>query len=168
MRIFFLLAAVLLSATHTLAAEGLEPGEPVTGYQPKHVSGEHKGTRECPPCKYGKGPLIQMFIHGETLENTQAFSTKLDAALKANEKLRGFVIVTDEQLKLEMEKWAAEWKLEKVALCYLPFSIKSTTLREYNISAAKNVIVVSNAKKVIQSFENAKPDDLERTLNLLK
>lgn len=160
-------AAALCGVGGARAAAGLEPGARVTGYSPKHLTGPDKGTKECPPCKYAAGPFIQIFINGESAENTQSLTLKLEAALAAHEKYRGVVVVTDETRKPEMEKWAAEWKLVKTGLCYLPVGIRTSTSREYNVGDAKNVLIVSNAKKVLQSFENAGVADLDKALKLL-
>jgi protocatechuate 3,4-dioxygenase, beta subunit len=158
--------ALILSGT--CFAAGLEAGASVDGYTPKHLTGPDKGTKDCPPCKYSAGPMIQIFVNSDSAENVAALATKLEAVVKANDKLHGVITVIDETRKPEVEKWATDWKLEKAALTLLSTSFKGTVSKAYNLGTAKNVVVVSNAKKVLQSFENMEATDFEKAAAALK
>lgn len=150
-----------------LSAAGLEPGDNLASYSPKHLTGPDKGTRQCPPCKYSAGPFVQLFINGETDEHTKALTLKLEAALLAREKLHGAVIIMDETRRPDIEKWAKDWNLDKTALCYLLVGIRGTVARAYKLGDTKNLLIISNEKKVMQSIENASVEDFDRAMKKL-
>lgn len=158
----------LAFASLSCFAAGLEPGSGVDSYTPKHLTGPDKGTKQCPPCKYSAGPMIQIFVNSDAADKVEALAMKLEAVLKANDKIHGVITIIDETRKPDVEKWATEWKIEKTALTILSTSFKGTVSKAYNLGTAKNVVVVSNAKKVLQSFEGLGAADFDKVAALVK
>jgi hypothetical protein len=165
-RAFFCLLLLVLSSAGFAA--GLEAGATLDSYTPKHLTGPDKGTKQCPPCKYAAGPMIQIFVNSDAADNVAALAAKLEAVVAANNKIHGIITVVDETRKPDVEKWVIEWKLEKAALTLLSTSYKGTVSKAYNLGTAKNVVVVSNAKKVLQSFEDMTAADFDKAAGLLK
>ena len=113
-------------------------------------------------------PLIQIWVNGDAAENVAGLAAKLETTLNENEKFRGFMVNTDESLKQEIEKYAVDWKLEKAGLCYLSISAKSQISNAYKLGSAKNVVVISDKKKVIASFENVPAGEFDKIAQQLK
>ena len=149
-------------STSLVYGAGLEKDSMVPFYNPVHLTGPDKGTKTCPPCTYAAGSMIQIWINTDIEQNVAALAAKLEKFLAVNDKVHGFVIVTDESRKPEIVKWASEFKLEKAALCYLPIGVRTKVSNDYKLEKATNVIVVSTKKKVIASFENATPEDFDK------
>ena len=163
-----LIALAFAVSTLSCFAAGLEAGSGIDSYTPKHLTGPDKGTKQCPPCKYSAGPMIQIFVNSDAADNVEALAAKMEAVLKTNDKIHGVITIIDETRKPDVEKWAADWKLEKTALTILSTSFKGTVSKAYNLGSAKNVVVVSNAKKVLQSFEDIGAADFEKVAAVLK
>jgi len=166
-RTMLLALLVTLVSSCTVPAAGLEPGARLASYAPKHLTGPDKGTRQCPPCKYAAGPFVQIFINGDSDENIKALTLKLEATLAGKNKLHGAVVMMDETRRPDIEKWVKEWNLEKTALCYVLVGIRGSVARDYKLEDAKNVLIISDEKKVLRSVENASVEDFERALKAL-
>jgi len=163
MRSAFLVAMMLVSAS--VFAAGLEKGAGVTPYQPTHLAGPDKGTTQCPPCKYGQGPLVQIFVNGDDEKNVAGVAAKLEKMVAAHGgKVYGVVIVTSAAQKESAAKWATDLKIEKSAMATGDDKIA----KQYQIGDAKNVVLISNKGKVEAKFENLMEADFSKIEDAVK
>ena len=111
--------------------------------------------------------MIQVWINFDDADNATALIAQLEKALSADATLHGFVIVTDESRKPELQKWAAEVKPEKTALTYLSVGVKGKVSNDYRIGEARNVVIVSRNKTALASFEDLSAAEFSKAIAAL-
>lgn len=162
-----LIAGIAIAASSI--ESGLNVGDTVPAFHPKHIAGPHKGTDACPPCTWGARPQVQVWVGYDKSENSTKIAKALEAAMKKYEakELKAFMIhmgrceacTTDMPPKLE--QMAKDNGLERVAVAFLP-SADDPAAKSYKINGStdvKNTIFVYSKKKVVAKFVNLVADE---------
>lgn len=156
-------AALALPALAGGLKSGLEVGESVTPFHPKHVSGPDAGTDTCPPCKYGSRPAVQVWVNNDTDANVLGTAKALSGMVKNSKAdLKAFVIkLSSCDACVEATKgWADKAKLDNIAMAYLPVKDKAVTNYKVNTDAEiKNTVFVYRNKQVVAKFVNFEAND---------
>lgn len=151
------------------AKSGLQPGEMVSAFEPTHVTGPDAKTATCPVCKYGAVPAVQVWVHGDSVDNVSKIAKELEASIEMEgpEKLRAFVVfvksegTTEKQIVEQLSAIALKSNLKHVALAYVNGS-KDPGIEAYKInlgSDVKNTVMVYHDRKVDANFVNLKSDE---------
>lgn len=151
-------AAFAALAVAGSASSGLNVGETVTPFHPKHLSGPDKGTDTCPPCKYGNLPAVQVWVNHDSAENVGKIADVLAAEVgdsKAN--LKAFVInlTMCEKCEEKANTMAKTTKHDNIAIAMLP--VKDEAVKNYKVntdSSVKNTVFVYRNRKVVAKFVN--------------
>lgn len=146
---------------------GLNVGEVVTPFHPKHVAGPDKGTDTCPPCKYGSRPAVQVWVNGDEFRNVKAIAKAVSSAVdsKKDAQFKGFVVfVVDKEMAgawaTRLEKMAEIEKLTNIGITVLEKGNEAIANYKVNTDAeVKNTIFLYKDKKVSQKFVNLKADE---------
>lgn len=162
------LAAVVLAAP---LSSGLKPGEFVTPFHPKHLSGPDKGTDTCPPCKYGNLPAVQVWLNKEDAKTASAITEAVNEEVtKSAKNLKGFVLhVTKDKAAKAAAKTAAQ-NAEAAGLVNVAVATVEPTneaIANYKINLKpeiRNTIIVYRKMKIVATMVNLKrtPEDLGR------
>jgi len=113
--------------------------------------------------------VIQVWIIRDGAENAVGLAAKLEKFLADNPTFKGSVIFAEEGKKADIEKLAAEKKIEKADLAVLPAADKDGTMREFKLSAeAKNTIHVYKNKKVAANFVDLGDGDFAKVVEAAK
>jgi len=139
---------------------GLNVGEMVTPFHPKHIAGPDKGTDTCPPCKYGAVPAVQAWVSpSEKPEVVVALAKTLSANVAANKaaELKGFMIMLTMCAGCEGKaaKFAENAKIDNLGIATLGF--ENEAVKNYKVSLdkeVKNTVFVYKNKKVAAKFVN--------------
>ncbi len=170
-----MLAAVLgfglILLKHARAAEiksGLPVGATLIEFKPWHLSGADKGTWECPICKYGKNPAVQVWVNGDSEQNVVAIASNLDKSVKLNhsKEFKAFVVyanaehLPDHPLRDQIAAIATKNKLNNVAMVVLPdFDKNSLQRNEINTDPKiRNTVFVYKDVKIRAKFVNLVAD----------
>lgn len=162
-KVLFLSAvAVVAAAAFAMKGvnSGLNVGEMVTPFHPKHIAGPDKGTDTCPPCKYGARPAVQAWISpSESHDTVAAIAKTLSANIKAHKDadLKGFMIMLTMCSACEgkANKFAESAKIENLGIATL--STTDGAVKNYKVSTekdVKNTVIVYKDKKVSAKFVN--------------
>src|SRR6476469_9661761 len=89
-----LAAAAAIPAFAAPLASGLNLGERVSPFHPKHIAGPLAGTSNCFPCTFQNRPQVQVWINGDNGKNALAFAGTLSKAMKAyqGKEFKGLVV----------------------------------------------------------------------------
>jgi protocatechuate 3,4-dioxygenase beta subunit len=163
-------AATALSYAAFNANSGLNVGEMVTPFHPKHISGPDKGTDTCPPCKYGSRPAVQAWMSpSEKPDTVMAIAKTLSANVEAHKaaELKGFMIMLTmcQACEGKAGKFAEAAKIENLGIATLSTGDKA--VQNYKVSTekdVKNTVFVYKNKKVVAKFVNLtdSKDDLAK------
>jgi thiol-disulfide isomerase/thioredoxin len=127
------------------SSSGLNVGEMVTPFHPKHIAGPDKGTDTCPPCKYGARPAVQAWVHPSEKADVVAALAKTLSANVAEHKaadFKSFMI-------------AESAKIDNIGIATLGVDDKALKAYKVNASAdVKNTVIVYKDKKVAAKFVN--------------
>lgn len=123
---------------------GLQPGDYVTPFHPKHVAGPDAGTETCPPCKYQERPQIQVWVNGDDEANVLALIRQLSEIVKENEaeEMKAFVIVVShcEMCVEKAERLGEEAGVDNVAVAFI--GADHQAIEDYKINLeAKNTVM---------------------------
>lgn len=157
-----LLSAVALTALPALASNksGINVGDTVSAFHPKHVAGPLKGTDGCPPCTYGSRPQVQVWVNGDDAKNVDAIAKNLAGKVKAlkGAEFQSFIIyIGDAKPATEAAK---SWAADALHVAYLAKDSDGVGLYKVNTdSEIKNTIFVYKNKKVTAKFVNFKADE---------
>ncbi len=168
MRIRSSIATLFAGAAVSLALavgieSGLKPGEMVTPFHPKHVSGPDAGTDTCPPCKYGARPAVQVWVNGDSDENVSKLTASLSKAVDAHKdkELKAFVVMLTMCQGCEAKAKSVGEKTEhkNIGIAYLPNNDAAVKNYKINVSSeVKNTVMVYKNKRVAATFVNLKAD----------
>ena len=139
---------------------GLNVGEMVTPFHPKHIAGPDKGTDTCPPCKYGAVPAVQAWVSpAEKSDTVIAIAKTLSANVNAHKAadLKGFMIMLTMCAGCEGKaaKFAESAKIDNIGIATLAF--ENEAVKNYKVSLdkdVKNTIFIYKDKKVAAKFVN--------------
>ena len=146
------------------ANSGLKPGESVSPFHPKHLSGPLAGTDKCFPCTFQARPQVQVWVNGDDAKNVDAITTFLQKQIESNKskEFKALVVVLgDEKSAAPYVAWAKSTKSKDVAIALLPKSDEA--LKNYKINTAadvKNTVLVYKDWKVSSNMTNLKATDL--------
>jgi hypothetical protein len=162
-------AGVAALATLALAAplvSGLNPGESVTPFHPRHVVGPLANTNNCFPCTFGNRPQVQVWVNGDSDQNVKQLARTLAGAMgthKGKEFKALVVFVTsnpgDGKLPLTLKKVAAETKSANVGMAIV--GTDDEAIRAYKINldpSVKNTVLVYKNWQVAEKMVNFKAD----------
>lgn len=166
--VLFSVAALAIAAFGFVGSgekSGIEVGEMVSAYHPKHVSGPDAGTDNCPPCTYGNRPAVQIWLNpSEDAKNVEAFAKFLNEAVVGNKKadLKGFLInLTHCQMCIDkVTAMAKSTPYQQIGIATL--SSTDAAVDAYKVNTAKeikNTVFVYKNKKVVAKFVNLKADE---------
>ena len=148
---------------------GLEKGERVSPFHPKHVAGALKGTDTCFPCTYQNRPQVQAWVTNGDPKAIMAFAKTIDTAMDkySSKEFKGMVVIlaTKEQGKMIEEHAPAMSKeLKHVSISYL--TVDNEAVKNYKINtSAKNTVFVYKNWEVKDKFVDLSAD--EKGLNAL-
>jgi hypothetical protein len=160
------IAALSVSAFALLggANSGLKPGENVTPFHPKHITGPLAGSDKCFPCTYQQRPQVQVWVNGDDLTNVTAIAKNLQKNIvshKGSEFKAMVVFVSNDAAKLAPAlKEAAKNGAPDVAMSVI--SPKDEAVEAYKINLSpevKNTVIVYKNWKVDQTMVNFKATD---------
>ncbi len=162
------LACVLPVLAGALSS-GLEAGEKVSAFRPTHVAGPDKGTKTCPPCKYGNRPAVQVWVNGDDPKNVAAIMASLAKSGDTHKKaeLKTFVLfITDKDASKVTEKELTEMGMCLCTCCCdcsnVGVAFVSPTdpaIEKYKIntdSSVKNTVITYRDKTVVSKQINVK------------
>jgi len=160
-------AALAVPAFALLAPKsGLNPGESISPFHPKHLSGPLAGTDKCFPCTYQSRPQVMVWVNGDDAKNVDAITTFLQKEISAN-KAKEFkalvVVLGDEKSAAPYVSWAKSTKSKDVAIALLPKTDEA--IKNYKINTGadiKNTVLVYKDWKVSANMNNLKAADLPK------
>jgi rhodanese-related sulfurtransferase len=118
------------------------------------VTGKYKGQDTCYVCEYGAAPTIIGFFNKPS-DQAADLIVKLDALVKAQKNLKGFVVMTEgADSKAWLEKLAADKGIQ-IPLVYFAKGSSDLGMRLYKLApAADNTILVNSNRQVVANFVN--------------
>ena len=144
-------------------SSGLNKGESVVPFHPKHVAGALKGTDSCFPCTYQNRPQVQAWVTNGDQKSIMAFAKTLDNAMDkfSNKEFKGMVVIlaTKEQGKMiESHAPAFNKEFKHVSISYL--TADNEAVKDYKINTgAKNTVFVYKNWKVQDKFVDLSADE---------
>jgi hypothetical protein len=142
------------------SSSGLNVGEMVTPFHPKHIAGPDKGTDTCPPCKYGARPAVQAWVHPSEKADVVAALAKTLSANVAEHKAADFksfmiMLTMCQACESKANKFAESAKIDNIGIATLGVDDKALKAYKVNASAdVKNTVIVYKDKKVAAKFVN--------------
>ena len=118
------------------------------------VTGKYKGQDTCYVCEYGAAPTIIGFF-SKPSDQAADLIVKLDALVKSQKNLKGFVVMTEgADAKDWLEKLAADKGIQ-IPLVYFAKGQQDLGMRLYKLApAADNTILVNTNRQVVANFVN--------------
>jgi rhodanese-related sulfurtransferase len=156
-------AAAPASGANTTAQPAVATGPLVSGRQvgamtPSlrviDVTGKYKGQDTCYVCEYGAAPTLIGFFNKPS-DQAADLIVKLDALVKSQKNLKGFVVMTEgADTKEWLEKLAADKGIQ-IPLVYFAKGNQDLGMRLYKLApAADNTILVNDNRQVVANFVN--------------
>lgn len=129
------------------------------------VTGKYKGQDTCYVCEYGPAPTVIGFFQKPTSEAADLI-VKIDAMVKANKNLKGFVVMTEgADTKDWLEKLAADKGIQ-IPLVYFARGTQDSGMRVYKLNpAADNTILVNDNRQVVANFVNVNDSTFSQVQN---
>lgn len=157
-----LIGGAAVAAMAFTVDSGLKPGENVTPFHPKHLSGPLAKTDKCFPCTFQNRPQVQVWVNGDEMGNVHSIAKTLNKAMDGNKDFKALVVfVTDgnnDALASKIEKAAATPGLGAVGMAVLDKSNEAIKAYKINLEA-KNTVFVYKNWKVEQKFVDLKGDE---------
>jgi rhodanese-related sulfurtransferase len=118
------------------------------------VTGKYKGQDTCYVCEYGAAPTIIGFFNKPS-DQAADLIVKLDALVKAQKNLKGFIVMTEgADTKDWLEKLAAAKGIQ-IPMVYFAKGTSDLGMRLYKLApAADNTILVNTNRQVVANFVN--------------
>ncbi len=162
---FSMFLFVAAQAQNSSLKSGPEVGKDCPAFDPRHVTGPDKGKKCCPMCMYGYQQGVLVWLNTDDFNSIAPMLTKLEAEIdkKGLKRIRVFVMYMNPERKssAEVEKmlgtFAANHKLKKVALTYIPDPTDPETAGLYNINPSrevKNTVIVYRARSTFDKYIN--------------
>ncbi len=133
-------------------------GRPVGAVTPSlrviDVTGKYKGQDTCYVCEYGPAPTVIGFFNKPS-DRAADLIVKLDALVRSQKNLKGFVVMTEGADSKEwLEKLAADKGIQ-IPLVYFARGLQDSGMRIYKLNAAAdNTILVNDNRQVVANFVN--------------
>jgi rhodanese-related sulfurtransferase len=133
-------------------------GRPVGAVTPSlrviDVTGKYKGQDTCYVCEYGPAPTVIGFFN-QPSDQAADLIVKLDALVKSQKNLKGFVVMTEGAGSKEwLEKLAADKGIQ-IPLVYFARGLQDSGMRIYKLNpTADNTILVNDNRQVVANFVN--------------
>ena len=170
MKRFFVAAAgvaALAAVAFAAPTSGLNPGESVTPFHPRHVVGPLAGTNNCFPCTFQNRPQVQVWVNGDNPQNVKQIASTLASAMgthKAKEFKAMIVFVSDNpsdgKLPLSLKQIAKETKSDKVALAIVGRDDEALSKYKINLApSVKNTVLVYKNWQIADKMVNLNADD---------
>lgn len=161
--------ATFAAASAAFAAplsSGLQPGQSVTPFHPKHLAGPLAGTTNCFPCTFQNRPQVQVWVNGDDSKNVAALAGTLSKAMKTykGSEFKALVVVlTDsahqKQTEAMVTKASKMPELAGVGMAVLDKTNEAVEAYRINTSAdVKNTVFAYKNWKVADTFVNLKAD----------
>jgi rhodanese-related sulfurtransferase len=150
--------AATASAQPAVASGPLVSGRQVGAMTPSlrviDVTGKYKGQDTCYVCEYGAAPTLIGFFNKPS-DGAADLIVKLDALVKSQKNLKGFVVMTEgADTKEWLEKLAADKGIQ-IPLVYFAKGNLDLGMRLYKLApAADNTILVNDNRQVVANFVN--------------
>jgi rhodanese-related sulfurtransferase len=148
--------AATVSATVTSGplVSGRQVGAMTPSLRVIDVTGKYKGQDTCYVCEYGAAPTIIGFF-SKPSDQAADLIVKLDALVKSQKNLKGFVVMTEgADTKGWLEKLAADKGIQ-IPLVYFAKGQQDLGMRLYKLApAADNTILVNTNRQVVANFVN--------------
>lgn len=151
-------AAQPAAATQTAAASPITSGRPVGAVTPSlrviDVTGKYKGQDTCYVCEYGPAPTVIGFFNKPS-DQAADLIVKLDALVKSQKNLKGFVVMTEgADTKEWLEKLAADKGIQ-IPMVYFAKGLQDSGMRIYKLNpAVDNTVLVNINRQVVANFVN--------------
>jgi rhodanese-related sulfurtransferase len=118
------------------------------------VTGKYKGQDTCYVCEYGPAPTVIGFF-SKASDQAADLIVKIDALVKAQKNLKGFVVMTEGAASKDwLEKLAADKDIQ-IPLVYFARGLQDSGMRIYKLNpAADNTILVNDNRQVVANFVN--------------
>jgi hypothetical protein len=168
-RFFVAAAGVAALAVVAFAApkSGLNPGESISPFHPRHVVGPLAGTNNCFPCTFQNRPQVQVWVNGDNPQNVKQIAATLASAMgthKASEFKALIVFVAenpgDGKLPLTLKQIAKETKADKVGMAIVGRDDEALSSYKINLDASvKNTVLVYKNWQVADKMVNLIADD---------
>lgn len=141
---------------------GLNVGENVSPYHPKHVAGALKGTDSCFPCTYQNRPQVQAWVTNGDRETIIGMAKALDGAMEkyASKEFKAMVVIVAPKAQTaEIEKNAPMMQkmFKNVSISYLTPDNPAVKAYKVNLQA-KNTVFAYKNWKVASKFVDVKAD----------
>jgi hypothetical protein len=129
---------------------GLEKGEMVSPFHPKHVAGALKGTDSCFPCTYKNRPQVQAWVTNGDQKSIMAFAKTLDGAMaKHGDKFKAMVVIVapkNAHQMIEKNAPAMNGMFKNVSISYLSPDHEAVKAYKVNVQAKNTVFAYKNWK----------------------
>lgn len=152
-------AAPATTPTASATASGpLTSGRAVGAVTPSlrviDVTGKYKGQDTCYVCEYGPAPTVIGFFNKPS-DQAADLIVKLDALVKSQKNLKGFVVMTEgADSKAWLEKLAADKNIQ-IPLVYFAKGLQDSGMRIYKLNpSVDNTILVNDNRQVVANFVN--------------
>jgi rhodanese-related sulfurtransferase len=147
-------AATAPAATAGPLVSGRQVGAMTPSLRVIDVTGKYKGQDTCYVCEYGPAPTIIGFFNKPS-DQAADLIVKLDALVKAQKNLKGFVVMTEGvDSKAWLEKLAADKGIQ-IPMVYFAKGTSDLGMRLYKLApAADNTILVNSNRQVVANFVN--------------
>jgi rhodanese-related sulfurtransferase len=146
------------AAQPATASGPITSGRPVGAVTPSlrviDVTGKYKGQDTCYVCEYGPAPTVIGFFDKPS-DQAADLIVKIDALVKSQKNLKGFVVMTEGAASKEwLEKLAADKGIQ-IPLVYFARGLQDSGMRVYKLNpAAENTILVNDNRQVMANFVN--------------
>jgi hypothetical protein len=161
------IAAALAVPAIAGLGSGLERGERVVPFHPKHVVGPLAGTSNCFPCTFQNRPQVQVWVNGDKPENVARIAKTLSGAMntyKGNEFKALVVFVTDAKSQDSVSRsvlaTAKANKIDNVGMAVI--AKDNEAIADYKINldpGVKNTVFVYKNWQVANKIVNLSADD---------
>lgn len=158
--------AALAAVAFAAPTSGLNPGESVTPFHPRHVVGPLAGTNKCFPCTFQNRPQVQVWVNGDKPENVKQIAATLASAMdsyKAKEFKAMVIFVAenpgDGKLPLNLKQIAKDIKSDKVALSIVGRDDEALGNYKINLDpSVKNTVLVYKNWQIADKMVNLAAD----------
>src|SRR6204780_5361765 len=133
---------------------GRQVGAVTPSFRVIDVTGKYKGQDTCYVCEYGEAPTVIGFFNKPS-DGAADLIVKLDALVKSQKNIKGFVVMTEgADTKEWLEKLAADKGIQ-IPLVYFSKGAQDVGMRLYKLApAADKTILVNDNRQVVANFVN--------------
>lgn len=158
------LGAAALVAAFALAGNksGLDKGESVTPFHPKHFAGPLANTSKCFPCTFQSRPQVQVWVNGDSMTNVEKIAGALDAAMAkyTKQEFKALIVFVADASKVDastkmLAKEMSGKNLKNVSMAVIANNDEAVKNYKINLSGdVKNTVFVYKDWKVQNKMVN--------------